>query len=143
MLGGLRRNSPQLLDVQADAQRVAQLTLGVQVARLLELDLEVLVLDLGADGAELEELDLAQILVVLSLEVLEHPKALAPSRLHRVLEDLDHDVAGDVLLTFDVLDEFFQITGDHWTAPCASAWYSVRSRIRLARSTLSSVRVWD
>jgi hypothetical protein len=113
LLRGLGRDAAELGGVDDLAVGVADLPALVLGAGVTERDLDVLVLDLLDDRTPLDELDLAELRVVLGLDVLGHAVLLLRGSFHRGLEDLDDHVPRDVLFLLDGVDQSLQVTHDH------------------------------
>jgi hypothetical protein len=105
LLGGLCRNPSERLDVDLETERIAELTLGIEITSRLQQKLRLFVFDDLHDGLELEEFDLAQFRVVMGLYVSVHTETLPCSRLHGRLQDFDDRVTGNVLLSVDGVDQ--------------------------------------
>lgn len=130
LLGRLRRDAAERVGrhVEAEAERVADEHLGVDVDGFLERDLLLRVLDRLDDGLVLVDVDLSGVVVVLRLDVAVHAEHPTRRGLDGRLHDLDDRVARDVLLVVDRVDQLRELAGDHassWTSPATGgSWAS-------------------
>jgi hypothetical protein len=110
LLGGLRRDPPELVLRELREQLVADLGLGIERRlRVLQHDLIRWIGDLVDDGLDLEQLHFSDVGVELGFDLMLEAERTTRRRQHRLFESGDDDALVDALLLADLLDDAIQI----------------------------------